>query len=301
LVQGDFAQGGEYSEQALAIFRELDDRLGESESLFTLANAYLQQGDFDRARAMLEQRLRIDRETGARSHEGFVLMPLGTLLHHLGDYAGARDCFERCLHILQETGNARGQALALFSLGLVSHHQGDDIVAQEYCQRALLIGRDTADPFVEAWALTVLGHALMELGKVAEAAKAYGKAVTLKHELGQHHLVYEPLAGLARASLAQGDLSQAQAHVEDILRYLETRTLDGTRERFRVYLTCYRVLQANGDPRADDILETAYRLLQKHAATISDEEQRRSFLENVAVHREIASEYALVKEWAAGE
>jgi hypothetical protein len=93
-------------------------------------------------------------------------------------------------------------------------------------------------------------------------------------------------------SLAQGNLAQAQAQVEEILSHLETRTLDGTEEPFRVYLTCYRVLRANQAPHAKDILNTAHRLLQKRAAKISDAEMRRSFLENVAAHREIVREFA---------
>jgi hypothetical protein len=55
----------------------------------------------------------------------------------------------------------------------------------------------------------------------------------------------------------------------------------------RIYLTCYRVLQANADPRAEEILCTAHNLLQERAAKIDDEELRRSYLENVAAHREI--------------
>ena len=74
-----------------------------------------------------------------------------------------------------------------------------------------------------------------------------------------------------------------------ILDQLKTRpTLDGTDEPLRVYLTCYLVLRANHDPRAREILDAAYRLLQERATHIDDEELRRSFLENVAAHREIA-------------
>jgi len=72
------------------------------------------------------------------------------------------------------------------------------------------------------------------------------------------------------------------------LSYLETHpTLDGTIEPLRVYLTCYRVLRANEDPRAGEVLSAAHRLLQERAARIDDEQLRRSFLENVAAHREI--------------
>jgi hypothetical protein len=107
----------------------------------------------------------------------------------------------------------------------------------------------------------------------------------------EYHRANKPLAGLARASLAQGDLDTAQAYVEEILIYLETGTPDGSSESCLVYLTCYRVLQANDDPRADTVLEEAHRLLQERAAKISSEDQRRSFLENVAAHREIVNEW----------
>jgi len=108
--------------------------------------------------------------------------------------------------------------------------------------------------------------------------------------LGQPHMAMEPLAGVARVSLAQNDLAQAQ--IEEILGFLEDNTLDGTEEPFRVYLTCYRVLHANQDPRAQVLLATVHNLLQDQAAKIEDEGMRRSFLENVPAHREIVREFA---------
>ena len=57
----------------------------------------------------------------------------------------------------------------------------------------------------------------------------------------------------------------------------------------RIYSTCYRVLSANEDPRAGEILDAAYHQLQERAATIEDEDLRRSYLENVPHHREITA------------
>ncbi len=66
---------------------------------------------------------------------------------------------------------------------------------------------------------------------------------------------------------------------------------EGIEYPLQVYLTCCRILRANQDPRAQTVLNTAHRLLQEQAAKISDEELRRSFVENVAAHREIISEW----------
>jgi DNA-binding NarL/FixJ family response regulator len=59
----------------------------------------------------------------------------------------------------------------------------------------------------------------------------------------------------------------------------------------RIHLTCYRVLCANQDARAQAVLELAQRVLHKRAAQITHEARRRSFLENVATHREITRAY----------
>src|SRR5262245_39415870 len=133
----------------------------------------------------------------------------------------------------------------------------------------------------EGLALTSLGHALAGLNHHTEAAQSYQQALSLQRELGQHNLAMEPLAGLARVALAQGQLASARQYVEEILRHLETGNLEGADEPFRVYLTCFRALQAHDDPRAPGILHMAHRLLQSRARAISDEGLRRSFLENV--------------------
>ena len=110
--------------------------------------------------------------------------------------------------------------------------------------------------------------------------------------MGQHHMTTEPLAGLARVYLDQDNLNEAQANVEEILDYLKSHTIEGTKEPFRIYLTCYQVLKANQDPRAEEILETMNKLLQERASKIDDEDLHNSYLENVAVHREIIEEIA---------
>jgi tetratricopeptide (TPR) repeat protein len=148
------------------------------------------------------------------------------------------------------------------------------------------------DRFAQALALRTVGHALNALARLGEALEAFQRALDLWQQLAHWGGAMVCLAGMGRISLAQGDLAAAQAHVEKILSYLKTGSRDGTEEPVRVYLTCYRVLQASGDPRADSILEEAHALLQERAATISDERERRSYLENVVEHREIVEEYA---------
>jgi hypothetical protein len=71
------------------------------------------------------------------------------------------------------------------------------------------------------------------------------------------------------------------------LSYLEQGTLDGTDEPSWVYLTCYQVLNANYDSRAEIILSIAYNLLKERAAKIGNETGQQMFWENVPYHREL--------------
>ena len=108
----------------------------------------------------------------------------------------------------------------------------------------------------------------------------------MRQASGQTYLISENQAGLAQISLRQGDLAQAQAHVESILSYLAHNTLKGE-DLFRVYLTCYQVLEATQDERALQILTTAHTHLQRQATKIDDKTLRQSFLENVSLHRQL--------------
>jgi len=261
---------------------------------FALFNISRDLGDYDEARRHAEEALQTTRERGERQYEGWAVSYLGIMSHRLGDYGRARDYYAQALRIQREVGNRRGEGVALARLALLAHHLTDDGSARDYAQQAYLVGQDAGDRVVQGLASLHLGHALAGLGHLDEAAEAYREVVALRRELGQDHLNYEPLSGLARVSLMSGHLPEAQAHVEEILGYLETEGLDKAQEPVHIYLTCYHVLRASDDPRAEDMLEEGYQFLQERAAKISDEGERRSYLENVAAHRELGSEYALV-------
>jgi hypothetical protein len=125
--------------------------------------------------------------------------------------------------------------------------------------------------------------------RLAEARTAYQQAITCCDELVDAPLATEPRAGLAQIALAHGDLVQAQRLVEPMLTVLAEQPQAGWNTPFYVYLTCYRVLEENGDPRAATVLQDGQRLLREYADRIADDALRQSFLNNVATHRELLS------------
>jgi tetratricopeptide (TPR) repeat protein len=271
--------------------RELGDQDTEARALRELGFALLFQGEYESAETRLQQSLRIRRQLGDRHALAFNLSTLGLVRYMLGDYDRARLYYAQFLSIVRQTQQARGVSQGLSLLAFVSLRLGDAEQAREYAQEGLRVGAQAADRNAQAFALKSLGNALGDLARLDEASHALEKALELRRQLREHVGAMACLADLANISLAQGNLAEAQDHVEEILDHLETGRLDGTLEPACIYLTCYRVLRANGEPRTDDILEEGYRFLQERASKVSDEGERRSFLENVADNREIVSAY----------
>jgi tetratricopeptide (TPR) repeat protein len=290
--QGDYAGARMYLEQALPIAANAGNRQRQGTILGNLGIVAVEQGDYAAASIYYRQALRVQQEIGDRDGEGVTLANLGNLYLYLGAYTGAKTYYQQALDIHRETGARASEDLVMGNLGLLFHYLGEHETALKYGQDALQMAQEIGDRAKEGIMWMKLGHALLGLGRLEEAAEAYQNSVALRRELAQLNLAMESLAGLAGVALAQGDLARAQAHVEEILSHLETGTLHGTIAPFQVYLTCYRVLEANQAPRAQEILATAYDLLQERAARITDEELRHSFLESVAAHREIVSYYS---------
>ncbi len=298
---GDYAESEKCYNEALRIFRQIADRGNVARSLINCGIISRRYGNYGEARDYLEEGLYICRDLGNPLDEASALNVLGTISTALGNYVEARDFFGRGLRLHREVGDRDDEAGSLGSLGFSCYHLGDYPSALEYAEQGLRIAQEIGARYREGEMLICLGHAHSGMDRLLEAATYYQQARDLWEELGTQHQLIGALGGLARVSLAQGQLARAKDCVEKILAHPEAggsldHALDDPVDIIQVYLTCYRVLQAHGDCRARDILLTAYQLLQERAARIDDEELRRSFLENVAARRELASAYQALLE-----
>ena len=159
-----------------------------------------------------------------------------------------------------------------------------------YAREAHSVGKRIGGTQIQATALTAQGAILTAMQQFAHATAAFQQAFGLRKRFILPITAVLPLAGLARVCLAQEDRAQALSHVEAILENVGTPSrLRHLWEPFPVYLIVYRVLHANGDRRAGEVLETAHRLLLAQAAKIGSEDLRRAYLENVAAHRELVA------------
>ncbi|MFC2030087.1 tetratricopeptide repeat protein, partial [Chloroflexota bacterium] len=286
--QGDFCRARAYLEDSLRLAIKAGEARRQSVALGNLGVVAVEQGEYEAAEQHYRQALEIEREIGEREGEGVSLLSLGNLSLYLGAYAEAERRYHQALAIHREVGARQNEAWTLGNLGLLAHYRDDQETALQHAQEALRMAQELGHQTMQAAMWLKVGHALAGLERLEESASAYGQSLAQRRDLEQADMATEPLAGLARVCQSEGDLVQAQAHVEEILEHLESGgTLDGTIAPFQVYLICYRVLEASGDSHAREILVTAHDQLQERAARITDPGLRRSFLENVAAHRDL--------------
>ncbi len=291
---GDFDLSLSLYEQSLHLARQAGDRRGEAETLNNLGAISANREDYLLTQDYLRQCLKIVREIGNLQLEGSILGNLGLVAARLGEYMLAQDYYEDGLAISREVGDRRSEGIKLSNLGWLAAQKGEYSQAKEHLEQSLGIARESNLVWLEAECLTGLGHAWWGMGEGLKAEGVYWAALNLNREQGQHHRATDPLAGLARVALANGDLKAALARVEEILDHLDARgSLAGAEEPHRVTLTCYQVLMATGDPRAAAVLEAGYAELQQQVDRLPSETARRRFLDNIPWNRALAEAWAM--------
>src|SRR6266542_244184 len=119
-------------QEALALFRELDDTRWRAVTLNSLGMALLGRGSLREARAALEESLTLFRQVGGAQRIGSALSNLGDLARAEGDYERARALLGESLELFGEVRDPWGSGACLESLALVA-------VAQRQAQRAALL------------------------------------------------------------------------------------------------------------------------------------------------------------------
>jgi len=324
---GEYAQAYIYAEQALARFRQVGDRRGEGLTLNMLGAIISAQGNMARAMDCFEASLKLRRVVGDRQGEGLTLVNLGAIALRLGDCDQARAFNQEALQICHEIGDRRGEAVAVHNLGLwamkvgayetargwleeglrirrkISERRGeigslqaltmlsyvldDDENAQAYGRRAVQVAQEIGEPHSQAFSLIALGRACLSAGALEEAEEAYRRSLEMRRSLDQLHLTLDPLAGLAQVAFRTDRLDEAASLAAQVWDGLGGQWPEAALDPLWLYLSCYQILAAAGDPRAGVTIRSGHQLLLEKAATSADETERRSFFENVAVNREI--------------
>ncbi len=224
---GRMEDARQYYEEALALHREVGDRLGEGAALGnrraegivlnSLANLYKNRGRMDEARRLYEEALALHREGGDRLDEGAVLGNLGILHFNQGRMEEAQRHYEQALAIYREVGGRRYESTVLSNLGVLHWGQGRIEEARRFFEAALAIDREVGDRLTEGIVLGNLGVLHQEQGRLEEARRLFEAALTIHREVGSRRQEAAIVANLSNLHLDQGRTDDARRLGEQAL------------------------------------------------------------------------------------
>ena len=208
-LQNGGTPGQLFAQQALAIYRELEDERGIAEALCLLGAALSIQDDFTAGRPIMRESLARFRAIGDRKGIFRALDWLGSLVDDQ-DYEQTHAYLEESLGMAREMGDPIFIANHLGTLSRLAFRRGDFSAARAYLTEALAIqhhlGRSNADVVLER-----LGELALREGDYAQARPYLEESLARARKGGRLIISYWMLAHLAYVALRQGDWARARS------------------------------------------------------------------------------------------
>jgi predicted ATPase/class 3 adenylate cyclase/DNA-binding CsgD family transcriptional regulator/Tfp pilus assembly protein PilF len=211
--------------EALAIYRELGDRLGEATSLQLLGTMAAYIGQHEMARPQLREAESIAREVlneeAADDGPAATRRALGILaasLESLGysyvyspapDPAAAADALDEALSVARSAGAEDLARRALLWRGGAEQMRGEYRRAQTWFEAALESARQGRSTVMQGWALNDLGWTLVWQGEHERARSCLEESIALTSGTGLAPQNMWTRLGLAVIKLREGDVEDA--------------------------------------------------------------------------------------------
>jgi ATP/maltotriose-dependent transcriptional regulator MalT len=215
LYRSDYDGAQRSHEQALAIYRAIDDQWNAAIAVNDLGTVALYRSDYPAARRLFGESLELRRRIGDLRGSAVCLTNLGIVAQVQGDLQAARGHHERSLELRRQLGDAAGIARSLTRLGAVATEQHDHSAAQGFLLEALTLSREEGDDRATAASLSALGAVAVDLGKVSEAKELLEESLTIRRRIGDRSGILRSLWHLLKIAEAEGDLDRARSLWEE--------------------------------------------------------------------------------------
>ena len=171
-------------EQALPLYRQVGDVLGEANCISRLGDIALARSDLDGARARYEQALPLYQQTGDVLGEANCISGLGNIALRRSDHDGARARYEQALPLYQQVGDVLGEANCIRHLGDIALDRSDHDGAQARFEQALPLYRQAGSVLGEANCIRSLGDIALRRSDPDGARARYEQALPLYQQIG---------------------------------------------------------------------------------------------------------------------
>lgn len=215
--QGLYESATELYEESISLRREIGDKKGIVAALTNLGNVKFFLGEFEAARKLIEENLALYREAGDKVGIASSLGNLGNVLSHLGEIMRARELIEESLDLQRQINDKKGTANSLLNLGTLSIDQKDFDSAQKFLDECLTLFHEIEDKSGIAYSLNELGTLAFTKGELKPADEYFKKSFSLRREIGDKLGIADSLRNLGDIAAAQKDFTEARKLYEENL------------------------------------------------------------------------------------
>jgi predicted ATPase/DNA-binding SARP family transcriptional activator len=189
--QGHYHAATRAHEEALSLFRKLDDEASAIRVLNRLGSSAWALGETDRAQRLCREALALSRRLGDKRGEADSLMHLGDVARDVGDLRSAAESLESCIRIMRELGDHLRIAGATHSLGDVALEEQDWAAALELYRESLALTDTLGDKRGNAYCLAGLAGVAASVEEIERAGRLWGAVEAGEDELGVRLLSVE--------------------------------------------------------------------------------------------------------------
>jgi tetratricopeptide (TPR) repeat protein len=295
---GDYPAVQRAHGEALAIWRELGDRRGESRTLTALAALTRREADYGRALALLDEALALSRDAGYDAGVATALNHIGLTLTIQGRDEEAEARFEESLAIHDRLGDRYAVSILLNNLGEIANRKGDLAGAADFYERSLGLARELDSRDGIAAELVNLAGVRLRLGEVVAARSLATEAVAELRALGDVDYLAQALGMLGQALWVAGDIVQARTS------FVEALILNRRRNDLPEIATCLEALAdvaaGEGQPERAVRLAAAASALRESIGVPTTAAERVQLAESLATWRAALGEARYASAWSAG-
>ena len=302
---GDDSAALEYYEKALEIHSTMGYLDLQAHILINMGNSYFRNGSVEKALSIFRRSLSICRKLGDEPGESKCLNNLGNIMLYIGMFDAADRYYLEAREIAKKQADLSMEGIVLSGMGLLHLRRGDPGRSVSLLIASLDICRETRDREGEGELLAYIGEAYLNLGRLTEAEKVLRESLVIMEEIGSRKFSAYAKALLSKlmlvSDISRNTVIEARAMIDSSLHDLNYQNIKDRSEVNRILADSYFVLKGCEFPdliSTDKCIEgyrsmisNAFDTLTEIADRIDDRSLRKTFLEEIPAHREIACRF----------
>jgi predicted ATPase/DNA-binding winged helix-turn-helix (wHTH) protein len=207
LVRGHLSEGRRAFDHAIAA--TADEPALHAAALAGAATFSSRLGALTEAKGQFEEALSLYRELDDLDEISRCIAELGGVAVAERDLERAAELYRESISLFEQTGNRIRLAVVLANLAAIAAEAGDPASAAEHGRRAIALQRENGDADGLGVSLANLARVHLTLGETAAARRALGEAMQIAQRLGYQLLMSYALGAAAEIASREGEPARA--------------------------------------------------------------------------------------------